>query len=199
MVRALAQDRIAQLVAAAFMMAVLAAYTVSVAKADTRGDAAETFVQDLGGRRGGAPGRRTMSEDQRAEFQELFAEWLLTSYAGRLGGYDGQTLEIVNSLELQNKARDILVRTRVIHADGQPPVAAELRIRDFGGELKIIDVIVEAVSMRRSSRRARGTSRGCWTTFVPGWRYWLPGTTECRTARSSQPVAGRPALRPVSG
>lgn len=186
MVRAIAQNRIAQLAAAAFMVLVLAAYTVSAAKADARGDTAEAFVRDLAAnglamlqsgeysdrerelefrrlsRKGFAletigrfvAGRhwRTMSDDQRVEFQELFSEWLLTSYTGRLGGYAGQTLEIVNSLELQNKARDILVRTRVVHADGQPPVAAELRIREYSGEPKIIDVIVEGVSMAAAQR-----------------------------------------------
>ena len=44
------------------------------------------------------------------------------------------------------------MRTRVVHADGQPPVAADLRIREFGGELKIIDIIVEGVSMAAAQR-----------------------------------------------
>jgi phospholipid transport system substrate-binding protein len=112
-----------------------------------RGFALETIGKFVAGRHW-----RTMSDDQQAEFQELFSEWLLTSYARRLGAYAGQTLEIVNSLELHNNARDILVRTRVVHADGQPPVAAELRIREFNGEFKIIDVIVEGVSMAAAQR-----------------------------------------------
>ncbi len=112
-----------------------------------RGFALDTIGRFVAGRHW-----RTMSDEQRTEFRELFSEWLLTSYARRLGGYAGQTLEIVNSLELQNNARDILVRTRVVHADGQPPVAAELRIREFDGELKIIDVIVEGVSMAAAQR-----------------------------------------------
>lgn len=95
---------------------------------------------------------RTMSNDQRTDFQDLFSEWLLTSYARRLGGYGGQTLEINNSVELQNRARDIVVRTRVVNDDGRPPVIADWRIREFGGAFKIIDVIVEGVSMAATQR-----------------------------------------------
>lgn len=95
---------------------------------------------------------RTMSDEQRAEFHELFAEWLLTSYGRRLGGYGGQSLEIFNSIELKNNAGDIVVRTRIVHPDGRPPFAADWRIRPFNGELKIIDVIVEGVSMAAAQR-----------------------------------------------
>ncbi len=95
---------------------------------------------------------RTMSADQRADFQDLFAEWLLTSYAGRLGGYAGQTLEVINSVELQNRARDIVVRTRISHTDGQPPVIADWRLREFAGAFKIIDVIIEGISMATTQR-----------------------------------------------
>lgn len=95
---------------------------------------------------------RSMSNDQRTEFLELYSEWKLTSYARRLGGYNGQTMEIIDSTELQNRAGDIVVRTRVIHADGQVPISAAWRVRRIGGELKIIDVIVEGVSMAATQR-----------------------------------------------
>ncbi|MDH3231364.1 MAG: ABC transporter substrate-binding protein [Alphaproteobacteria bacterium] len=186
MTRTIAHNRAVQVVAAGFMMLVLAAYAASAATADDRGAAAEAFIRDLAAngmamletsaytdaererdfrrlaRKGFAlntigqfvAGRhwRAMSDDQRTEFQDLFAEWLLSSYARRLGGYSGQSLEIVTSLELQNAARDIVVRTRVVYAGGQPPVAAEWRTREFNGGFKIIDVIVEGVSMAAAQR-----------------------------------------------
>jgi phospholipid transport system substrate-binding protein len=95
---------------------------------------------------------RQMSPDQQAEYQDLFAEWLLKSYANRLGGFEGQRLEIVNSLELQNRNQDIVVRTRVVQVNGQPPIAADWRIRKLDGEPKIIDVIVEGVSMAAAQK-----------------------------------------------
>ena len=166
------------------MVLILAAYTLSPAKASAR--EAEAFLDDLANsglatlkaneytdaerklafrrlaRKGFAleaigqfvAGRhwRGMSDEQRAEFRELSSEWLLTSYTRRLGGYDGQSLEIVKSVELQNNARDVLVQTRVVYADSQPPVRAEWRIREFDGEPKIIDVMIEGVSMAAAQR-----------------------------------------------
>lgn len=186
MVRTIAHNRAACVVAAVFMMLVLAAIAASAANAEARGVEAEAFIQGLAGsglamldaseftdnerelefrrlaREGFAleaigrfvAGRhwRTMSEDQRTDFQELFSEWMLSSYARRLGGYRGQTLDIVKSVELPNNARDIVVQTRVVHIDGQPPVVAEWRLREFSGSFKIIDVIIEGVSMAVAQR-----------------------------------------------
>ena len=95
---------------------------------------------------------RRMTKDQQAEYQELFAEWLLKSYASRLGGFDGQTLEVLNSIELQNRKQDVVVRTRVVQTNGQPPTVADWRIRKFKGEPKIIDIIIEGVSMAAAQK-----------------------------------------------
>lgn len=186
MVRAISISRPIQIMAAAFLMLILAAYAVSPAKANARATDAELFIGDLARdgiamlearvytdaerefefrrlvRKGFAlrtigqfvAGRhwRSMSDDQRADFQELFSEWMLTSYARRLGGYSGQTMEIIDSVELNNRAGDIFVRTRVMYTDGPLPVTAAWRIRELGGELKIIDVIVEGVSMAAAQR-----------------------------------------------
>lgn len=93
---------------------------------------------------------RQMSTDQRKEYQDLFAEWLMKSYAGRLGGYQGQTLEVVKSLEAGS--RDVFVRTRVLRPDGQPPIAADWRVRKFDDQYRIIDVVVEGVSMAAAQK-----------------------------------------------
>ncbi|MCK5621268.1 MAG: ABC transporter substrate-binding protein, partial [Alphaproteobacteria bacterium] len=56
---------------------------------------------------------RKMTADQQSEYQELFSEWLLKTYANRLGGYRGQTLEIVKSVETGSRYNDVIVSTRV--------------------------------------------------------------------------------------
>lgn len=91
-----------------------------------------------------------MSEDQREQYQELFAEWLMKSYAGKLGGYRGQTLEVVKSVEAGSQ--DVFVRTRVLRPDGLPPIAADWRVRRFDGEYRIIDIVVEGVSMAAAQK-----------------------------------------------
>lgn len=91
-----------------------------------------------------------MNADQQEQYQELFAEWLMKSYAGRLGGYRGQTLEVIKSLEAGS--RDVFVRTRVLRSDGSPPIAADWRVRKFEGQYKIIDIVVEGVSMAAAQK-----------------------------------------------
>jgi len=184
--RTIALSKPVGILAAAFMMLILAAYAASPAMADTRGTEAESFISGLATsgiamlqataysdaerdlefrqliRKGFAldmigqfvAGRhwRSMSDAQRAEFQELFSEWILTSYSNRLGQFSGQTIEIIDSIELNNRAADVVVRTRVMYADGEMPVATAWRIREFNGEFKIIDVIVEGVSMATAQR-----------------------------------------------
>lgn len=93
---------------------------------------------------------RQMSPEQQAEYQALFAEWLMETYANRLGGYEGQRLEVVNSV--MAGSRDIFVRTRVLLPDGSPPMSADWRVRKFGDRFRIIDIVVEGVSMAAAQK-----------------------------------------------
>lgn len=95
---------------------------------------------------------RKMTPEQQAEYQELFAEWLLKTYANRLGGYRGQTLEIVKNSETDSRYKDVIVTTQVVRGDGRPPINAAWRVRKFGGNYKIIDVAVEGASMVGTQR-----------------------------------------------
>lgn len=96
---------------------------------------------------------RKMTTEQQAEYQELFSEWLLKTYAIRLGGYSGQRLEIVKSSETESRYKDVIVTTRVVRVNGRPPINADWRVRKFGEEYKIIDVAVEGASMVTTQRK----------------------------------------------
>jgi phospholipid transport system substrate-binding protein len=96
---------------------------------------------------------REMNKDQQAEYLELFSEWLMKTYASRLGGYSGQTLEIARSIETDSRYKDVVVSTQINLANGQQPMNADWRVRKFGGEYKIIDVSVEGASMVATQRR----------------------------------------------
>lgn len=97
---------------------------------------------------------RDMSEAQQQEYIELFSEWLLKSYANRLGGYgSGQSLEVVKSVETDSRYGDVIVSTRVVPRDGSPAISADWRVRKFGEEYKIIDIAVEGASMVGTQRK----------------------------------------------
>lgn len=96
---------------------------------------------------------RKMTIAQKREYIELFSEWLLKSYANRLGGFRGQTLEVVKSVETDSRYKDVIVTTRVLREDGSPPIKADWRVRKFGDNFKIIDVAVEGASMVGTQRK----------------------------------------------
>jgi len=97
---------------------------------------------------------KSMSPDQKVEYQKLFEEWVLKSYSVRLGGYNGQRFEIDRTVPAGKK--DVFVRTRIVQ-DGSAPVRGDWRVRKFDGQYKVIDVVIEGVSML-STQRAEFTA-----------------------------------------
>jgi phospholipid transport system substrate-binding protein len=86
---------------------------------------------------------------QRAEFQELFTEYLLNSYARHIGSYHAETLNIVASHPVGTQ--DVLVETNVTSDDGATnPI---WRVRALDGIYKIIDVSIDGVSLALTQRR----------------------------------------------
>lgn len=87
--------------------------------------------------------------DQRAEFQDLFTEYLVNSYARHIGSYQAETLAVVASHPIGNK--DVLVETSVESSDG--PTNPIWRVRAYDGVYKIIDVSIDGVSLALTQRR----------------------------------------------
>jgi phospholipid transport system substrate-binding protein len=86
---------------------------------------------------------------QRAEFQELFTEYLANSYARHIGSYQAETLNIVASHPVGSQ--DVLVETSVESDDGATNPIWRVRAED--GEYKIIDVSIDGVSLALTQRR----------------------------------------------
>ena len=86
-------------------------------------------------------GRAT--EGQRAAFKDLFARYLLNTYARHLNSYRIDTLVVISS----NRAgeRDYLVQTSIERDSEVTDVVWRLRARD--GEYRIIDVLLHGISL----------------------------------------------------
>ncbi len=90
------------------------------------------------------------SPEQRAEFQELFTEYFLSSYTRHLGAYRAETLTIVASHPVGGG--DVLVETSIEHDD--EATKAVWRVRpQHDGEYKIIDVVFDGISLALTIRR----------------------------------------------
>lgn len=92
---------------------------------------------------------REASEEQQKEYQKLFGEFVTLTYAKRLGGYSGEEFRIVSAAQYGKV--DALVQTEISRPSG-PPLKAGWRVRNGKGGLKILDVVVEGVSMAATQR-----------------------------------------------
>lgn len=94
---------------------------------------------------------RTATAAQRAEYRRLFEEFLVRSYASRFRDLDRMTLRIRRTDAITG--RDRLVSTTLTDdRRRRKPLNIAWRVRKKGPELRIIDVVVEGVSMSVTQR-----------------------------------------------
>lgn len=93
---------------------------------------------------------RTATPDERSDYMSLFSEYVLRTYARRLGAYGNETFQITSSKPLGS--RDAIVLTKITTQAGGQPITAGWRVRDRNDSYKIIDVMVEGVSMAAAQR-----------------------------------------------
>lgn len=90
------------------------------------------------------------SDQERNQFGQLFADWIVRTYSARFKEYSGETIRIAGSR--QESPTGYVVSSKLIHANGAPPATIYWHVRDNGGELKIVDVEVEGISMALTER-----------------------------------------------
>jgi phospholipid transport system substrate-binding protein len=86
---------------------------------------------------------------QQQEYLALFEDLVVETYARRFSGYSGESFEVLGSRPEGDN--DVMVHTRIVRPEG-PPVAVSWRTRERGGRPKIIDVVVEGISMLVTQR-----------------------------------------------
>ena len=87
---------------------------------------------------------RRMNKAQKAEYQNLFEEWVLKTYSIRFGGYTGQSVDVQKTIKAGQA--DVFVRTN-FGRERSRSITIDWRVRRINNRFKIIDVVVEGVSM----------------------------------------------------
>jgi len=87
---------------------------------------------------------RGASKQQLREYLGLFEEFIVTSYAERFGEYTGETLKVKGARAAGGG--DVVVVSE-IERPGQPGLRVDWRVRETKRGYKIVDVVVEGVSM----------------------------------------------------
>lgn len=86
---------------------------------------------------------------QQQEYMKLFNNMIVKVYSKRFSDYKGQKFE-VKSARKENE-KDSIVTSFIIPNDG-PQVQVDWRVRNKGGQYRVVDIIVEGVSMSQTQR-----------------------------------------------
>jgi phospholipid transport system substrate-binding protein len=93
---------------------------------------------------------RRATNQQKKEYFSLFEELLVETYVDRFANYPGASLLVSDALGIGGS--DVVVSSMLNRSDGQPPVKVDWRLRAREGKYKIIDLIVEGLSMGQTQR-----------------------------------------------
>lgn len=92
---------------------------------------------------------KTSSKDQQKEYLKLFEEMIVEVYSRRFSDYNGQQLIVGDARPEGDK--DTLVTSHIV-PKSEPKVRVDWRVRNKDGKFKVVDIIVEGVSMSMTQR-----------------------------------------------
>jgi phospholipid transport system substrate-binding protein len=87
---------------------------------------------------------REMSPAQQETFRKVFNTYILDTYSQRLASYSGEQLRIDRAQAVSDT--DVMVQATVL-SQQYPPWRMDWRVRVRGGGFKVVDVLIEGVSM----------------------------------------------------
>jgi phospholipid transport system substrate-binding protein len=94
--------------------------------------------------------RPASESDQEAYFKAFHAS-IVNTYTSRFGDYSGQELQVTSSRE---DGRFILVSSEIVAPSGQTqPIKVDWRLLSTESTFKVIDVVIEGVSMSVTQRQ----------------------------------------------
>jgi phospholipid transport system substrate-binding protein len=93
----------------------------------------------------------TATLEERKEFLKLFEDLLVVTYLNRFQRYSGETLSVEKTL-VDDKSGDAVVFSQINRPDGTAVVNVGWRLRGQADSFKIVDVLVEGVSMGLTQR-----------------------------------------------
>jgi phospholipid transport system substrate-binding protein len=88
---------------------------------------------------------RDLSPDQQRDFTRVFTQFIEDSYLSKVSDYRGQTVTFTKVIQLAPGYTQ--VNSKINQTNGDAPVAVDYRLKYEGGQWKIYDVTVEAISI----------------------------------------------------
>ena len=98
---------------------------------------------------------RKASNDEKTMYLKLFEDFMVTSYVDRFVSYAGETL-LLKSTRKENKT-NVTVFSEIKQPDGAKPIHIHWRVGTNGSVYKVLDVVVEGISMSSTLRSDFGS------------------------------------------
>ncbi|MBO6562021.1 MAG: ABC transporter substrate-binding protein [Nisaea sp.] len=93
---------------------------------------------------------RRASPDQRETYLKLFEESVVFTYTNQFDEYSGQTFEVTGNTEAD---RFTMVKSKIVDpANPESSVLVDWRLIEDNGNFKIVDVVIEGISMGITQR-----------------------------------------------
>lgn len=91
---------------------------------------------------------RVATPDERAAYTKVFEDYIVNIYAARFQEYNGEQLKVNSAVHDDDGA---LVSSSIVRPSG-PPVKVDWKLKTAASSFKIVDVVVEGVSMSVTQR-----------------------------------------------
>jgi len=99
---------------------------------------------------------RKTSTAERQDFVDAFEEMNTRQFLAMVGEFSEEMFSVVKVQEDAAKPSLSLVSTKIVQSEGEP-ISAVWRVRNNDGQYKILDIVVEGVSMAITLRHEYGT------------------------------------------
>lgn len=93
---------------------------------------------------------KTATKQQREDYSAIFVDFIVRVYASRFDSYGGELFEARSAI--QDESGDTIVRAQILRPSGGEPIDVDFRVRERDGVQKVIDVLVEGISMLHTHR-----------------------------------------------
>ena len=90
---------------------------------------------------------RRATQEQQTEYQVLFRDYIVKTYAERFRLFSGETLEVTDVIEVDED--ETVVRTEIVHPD-DPNISVDWHVRSGAESNLILDVIIEGLRLTRT-------------------------------------------------
>ncbi|MDP4796129.1 MAG: ABC transporter substrate-binding protein [Rhodospirillales bacterium] len=93
---------------------------------------------------------RAATEAQQNRYLGLFEDLMVATYAHRFQNYDGEKMTVASTRVVEDG--QALVQTTLQRPGADKPLRVDWRVRETDGKLRVIDIMVEGLSMAQTQR-----------------------------------------------